>query len=64
MINVFDFSSPSNFIKKLQEEGVMVYATGGKFKTTPTVTHDESVFMYIADNNEELVSIVMGGGKK
>lgn len=64
MINIFDFTYPANFIKKLQEDGVMVYTTGGKFKTTPNVTNDESVFMYVADNNEELVSIVMGGGKK
>lgn len=64
MVKNFDFSSPENFIEALKRDGVMVYTSGGKFKSSPSVTSDESVFMYVADNNDELVSIILSSASK
>lgn len=64
MVKIFDFSSPENFIEALKRDGVMVYTSGGKFKSSPSVTSDESVFMYVADNNDELVSIILSSASK
>lgn len=64
MVREFDFSTPNNFIKGLQQNGVMVFTAGGEFKTSPNVSTDESVYMYIKGNEAELVSIVKGGFTK
>lgn len=64
MVKIFDFSSPENFIEALKRDGVMVYTSGGEFKSSPSVTSDESVFMYVADNNDELVSIILSSASK